>query len=248
MPHSPAIALLARTPSLAARTRIHLLQPQVLMHKLTLIRRPERTARDFRSLIREISFYLGYEATQGLRTREVTVATTRPEPCMGKKISDTVAVIPILRGGLGMVEPLLELLPNSPVYHIGMYRNPGSQIPVQYFNRLPKGKPSDIAFVLDPVIASSKTICATISILKKWGAKKIKVLTLVASKCGLAALLEQHPDVAVHAASIDELAENGVDLVPGIGDAGDRLYYTGANSYDEDLLSPPAARKVPKRK
>ncbi|CAM9359456.1 unnamed protein product, partial [Ascophyllum nodosum] len=130
-----------------------------------------------------------------------------------------------------MTEALLELLPESPVYHVGMYRNPGSNIPVQYYNRLPKGNPSDVALILDPVIASSRTITAVVSIVKKWGAKKIKVVTLVASRSGLEALCNMHPEVQVYLASIDELAENGLDLIPGIGDAGDRLYL-GAHNKD----------------
>ncbi|CAM9661875.1 unnamed protein product [Hapterophycus canaliculatus] len=140
------------------------------------------------------------------------------------------------RGGLGMTEALLELLPDSPVYHVGMYRNPGSNIPVQYYNRLPKGHPSDVALILDPIIASSRTINAVVSIVKKWGAKTIKVVTLVASRSGLAALCKMHPEVQVHLASIDELAANGLDLVPGIGDAGDRLFL-GTSSME--IASPP---------
>jgi uracil phosphoribosyltransferase len=194
------------------------------MHKLSLIRKKSTTSREFRSLFREISFYLGYEATQDLSTKIVRIHTHTADGCMGRKISDKVAVVPILRGGLGMTDAMLELLPNSPVYHIGMYRNPGSNMPIQYYNRLPKGRPSEVVMVLDPIIASSKTICATVSILKKWGAQRVKVVTLIASRSGLAQLMELHPDITVHCAAVDELADNGYDLIPGIGDAGDRLY------------------------
>ncbi|CAM9380834.1 unnamed protein product [Discosporangium mesarthrocarpum] len=146
-----------------------------------------------------------------------------------------------------MSESFLELLPNAPMYHIGMYRNTGSLIPVQYYNRLPKGKPSDVAVVLDPIIASSRTICAVVSIVKKWGAKKVKVVSLVASKCGVQALAKQHPDVQIYLASIDTLAENGVDLVPGIGDAGDRLYLglNSEDSSDKNLLPHPRPDSEP---
>ena len=142
-----------------------------------------------------------------------------------------------------MTDAMLELMPNAPVYHIGMYRNPGSNMPIQYYNRLPKGLPSEVVMVLDPIIASSKTICATVSILKKWGAKCIKVITLVASRPGIAQLMEVHPDITVHCASIDELADNGIDLVPGNGDAGDRLYLSGTYEDADDLLSPSAKRQ-----
>ncbi|CAM9355970.1 unnamed protein product [Choristocarpus tenellus] len=177
--------------------------------------------------------YRRYDATRDLSTKAVSINYTNCNGqdlmCPGSEIAESVSVVPILRGGLGMSEVFLELLPNAPMYHIGMYRNPGSMIPVQYYNRLPKGHPSDVALVLDPIIASSRTICAVVSIVKKWGARKVKVVTLVASKCGILALTNQHPDVEVHVASIDTLAENGLDLVPGIGDAGDRLYL-GLNS------------------
>lgn len=215
----------------------------MLQHKLALIRRQEGTSKDFRTLFREITFYLGYEATRDLTTKAISVKAGAVDNCPARKIAETVAVVPILRGGLGMTEALLELLPDSPVYHVGMYRNPGSNIPVQYYNRLPKGHPSDVALVLDPVIASSRTINAVVSIVKKWGARKIKVVTLVASRCGLEALCKMHPDVQVHLASIDELAENGLDLIPGIGDAGDRLYL-GAMAAE---IAPPPDEVPPKK-
>ncbi|CAM9221542.1 unnamed protein product [Ectocarpus sp. 6 AP-2014] len=222
-------------------------QHPVLQHKLALIRRQEGTAKDFRTLFREITFYLGYEATATLTTTSICVKTDRTDQCPAKTIAETVAVVPILRqapGGLGMTEALLELLPDSPVYHVGMYRNPGSNIPVQYYNRLPKGHPSDVALILDPIIASSRTINAVVSIVKKWGAKTIKVVTLVASRSGLEALNKMHPEVQVHLASIDELAPNGQDLIPGIGDAGDRLYL-GTNSLE---TAPPSHVEVPTKK
>ncbi|CAM9112366.1 unnamed protein product [Ectocarpus sp. 8 AP-2014] len=222
-------------------------QHPVLQHKLALIRRQEGTAKDFRTLFREITFYLGYEATATLTTTSICVKTDRTDQCPAKTIAETVAVVPILRqapGGLGMTEALLELLPDSPVYHVGMYRNPGSNIPVQYYNRLPKGHPSDVALILDPIIASSRTINAVVSIVKKWGAKTIKVVTLVASRSGLEALNKMHPEVQVHLASIDELAPNGQDLIPGIGDAGDRLYL-GTNSLE---TAPPSDVQVPTKK
>ncbi|KAG5176443.1 uracil phosphoribosyltransferase-domain-containing protein [Tribonema minus] len=214
----------------------------VLMHKLSLIRRKSTNSREFRSLFREISFYLGYEATQDLHTKVAHIHTHTAEFCEVRKIADKVAVIPILRGGLGMTDAMLELLPNAPVYHIGMYRNPGSSMPIQYYNRLPKGQSCDVAILLDPIIASAKTICATVSIIKKWGAARVKVVTLIVSRTGLAQLLAVHPDVIVHCAAVDTLADNGHDLVPGIGDAGDRLYL-GPDHVDDDELQSPGNKR-----
>jgi len=214
----------------------------VLIHKFALIRKSTTTSREFRSLFKEISFYLGFEATRDLKTKPAIIKTSTIENWEGRKLVESIAIIPVLRGGLGMSNAMLDLLPNAPVYHIGMYRNPGSNMPVQYYNRLPKGLACEIAMILDPVIVSSKTICAVVGIVKKWGAKHIKVITFVASKPGLSQLMATHPDITVHCGAIDDLSEDGEDVVPGIGDAGDRLFLGPDHINDEDLLSPACKR------
>jgi uracil phosphoribosyltransferase len=152
---------------------IHISSHPVLFHKISVLRSATTQSGIFRSVLREVTYHLGYEATKDLKTKSVPVTVSFGKEseeehldCMGYKISDRVSLIPILRSGLGMSDSMLELLPKAAVHHIGMYRLPG-QTPVQYFNRLPRKCESDVAFVLDPVIASSATTMAVIGILKK---------------------------------------------------------------------------------
>jgi len=199
----------------------------VLLHKLSLLRDKNTSSRDFRSLLRETTFYLGYEATADLPLTPTSKSTSTND-FVGAKLAAKVALIPIMRGGLGMVEPMLELLPMAAVHHMGMYRSRPSPVPVQYYNRLPRHRAADIAVVLDPCLDTAVTITAVCSILKNWGAKCIKVVTCVGSRPGLKKLLDRHPNVEVYVGAIDEnLSECGQWTVPGIGDAGNRLYSTG---------------------
>jgi len=178
----------------------------------------------------EITQYLGYEATSDLETKEYVVETPVASHT-GQKLKTEVALIPILRSGLGMVDSMLDILPNSAVHHIGMYRNKQALLPIMYFNKLPKACTADIAIVLEPLIATSGTISAVIDILKEWGVKKIKVISIVASKQGLNKLLTTHPEISIFVAAIDDsLTDEGV-VVPGLGDIGDRQY----DQYPGDL-------------
>mmetsp|Transcript_27622 Transcript_27622/g.47617 ORF Transcript_27622/g.47617 Transcript_27622/m.47617 type:complete len:249 (-) Transcript_27622:258-1004(-) len=211
--------------SSGSRAGIHISNHPVLLHKLSIMRRKDTTPRDYRSALRELTLNLGYEATADLSLKTCTGETTLG-PFEGKELSDNVALIPIMRSGLGMVEPMLELLPSAAVYHIGMYKNRKSVLPVQYFNRLPKVHSCDTAVVLDPSISTAGTVVATVSILKKWGARRVKVVCALAAAAGVAKLLRRHPDVEIYAAAQDEaMNEDGLP-VPGIGDAGDRLFST----------------------
>ncbi|GMH82927.1 hypothetical protein TL16_g09426, partial [Triparma laevis f. inornata] len=200
---------------------------------LSILRSDQTTPADFRRVLREMTFNLGYEATTTLQTRPIQLTTPMTQT-EGEKLSSSVALIPIMRAGLGMVDPMLELLPMSDVYHIGMYRSKGSLLPVQYYNKLPRDKSADVAYVLDPMIATAGTICAVVNILKKWGAKKIHVVSVLASKKGLETLMSTHPDVTVTVTAIDDvLTEDGM-ISPGLGDAGNRLYKTPTIDQDDD--------------
>eukprot|EP00559_Dactyliosolen_fragilissimus_P004955 CAMPEP_0184872092 /NCGR_PEP_ID=MMETSP0580-20130426/41091_1 /TAXON_ID=1118495 /ORGANISM="Dactyliosolen fragilissimus" /LENGTH=162 /DNA_ID=CAMNT_0027374837 /DNA_START=819 /DNA_END=1307 /DNA_ORIENTATION=+ len=157
-------------------------------------------------------------------------------------ISEKVALIPILRSGLGMVDAMLELLPNAGVHHVGMYRK--ELLPVQYYNRLPKQCDADIAYILDPVIATSNTVLSVIGILKKWGVSKIHVVSVISSQSGISRISENHSDVEITVGAVDpELTKKGI-VLPGIGDAGDRLYGTPFIEDDEALLHPSKRRKM----
>lgn len=152
--------------------------------------------------------------------------TTPCGPAQGFKIAEKIAIIPILRAGLGMAEAMMELLPNAAVHHIGMYRNKGSLLPVQYYNRLPRDQVADVSIVLDPMIATGSTIRAVVSILKRWGSRKIIVVSALAARKGIEALMEEHPDITIHVGAIDqELSAEGM-IIPGLGDAGDRQFLT----------------------
>ena len=207
----------------------------VLLKKLTLLRRRETPPREFRTLVKEITFYLGYEATRTLTTRPAVVETPLGEH-EGVQLAQHICICPVLRAGLGMLDPMLELLPNADVHHIGMYRNKSSLLPIQYYNKLPRRDPAvgggegDVAFVLDPMLATAATMSACVAILKQWGAAKIVVVCLVASRPGLARLHAKHPDVTVFCGEIDASLTDSGFIFPGLGDAGDRLFSTPAEA------------------
>ncbi|KAL7558249.1 hypothetical protein ACA910_009921 [Epithemia clementina (nom. ined.)] len=163
----------------------------------------------------------------------------------GQKLKEKIALIPILRSGLGMVDAMLELFPNAAIHHIGMYKVLGHN-PVQYFNRLPRKCSSDVAFVLDPVIQTSSTIMSVISILKKWGVAEINVLSVLASRTGLQQVVEAHPDVYITLGSIDDHIDEASGLImPGLGDAGDRQFGLSGlfDDDDDEALLHPSKRK-----
>jgi uracil phosphoribosyltransferase len=231
--------------SITSFPNIHISKHPVLSHKISILRSSSTNPSSFRSALREITFHLGYEATSQLQTKpvELTVPVGHEHvECTGKKIADRVAMIPILRSGLGMIDSMLELTPNAGVHHIGMYKK--GSMPVQYYNRLPRKCEADVAFVLDPIIATASTVMSVISILKKWGVPKIHVVSVVVSEEGIKKLAETHPDVFFSVGTIDkEITDDGA-LLPGIGDAGDRLYGTPLIDDDEELLHPSKRRKT----
>jgi uracil phosphoribosyltransferase len=231
---------------------VHVSTHPVLQHKISTLRSSATSQDIFRSTLKAITYHLGYEATSNLKTREVPISVSMGKneetqaDCMGIKLKDNVALIPILRSGLGMADGMMELLPKASVHHIGMYHLPGSEAPVQYFNRLPKKCTSDIAYVVDPVIASSATMMAVIAILKKWGVDKIHVLSVISSHHGLKTLSEAHPDVDFTVAHVDPVLTKDGLVLPGLGDAGDRLYGTQTQMMEEDedeMLLHPSKRK-----
>jgi uracil phosphoribosyltransferase len=205
----------------------------IIKHKLAQLRRGETSAKHFRELLNELSIHLGYSATQDLETKEVPIQTPVTS-CTGHVLSSRVAVVPIMRSGLGMLEALLNVVPMATVYHIGMYRNPESLLPVLYFNKLPTKCESDVAIVLDPQIGTGSTLIAVVDLLKEWFTAargkdgplipfKIKIVSVVASKEGILKITSAHPDVELHVAAVDEECNNG-QAFPGFGDPGSRMY------------------------
>mmetsp|Transcript_5681 Transcript_5681/g.9416 ORF Transcript_5681/g.9416 Transcript_5681/m.9416 type:complete len:252 (-) Transcript_5681:171-926(-) len=214
----------------------------VLSHKITVLRSSSTGPSSFRAVLREVTYHLGYEATSMLKTRPVAISVPASVgnthvDYQGQKLADRVALIPIMRSGLGMTDSMLELVPNAGVYHIGMYKKM-AQMPVQYYNRLPRECQADVAYVLDPVIATASTVKSVVGILKKWGVPTIHVICVIASRAGLKEVTEQFPDVHVTVGTIDEtLTDKGV-LLPGLGDPGDRMFGTPLVDDDEELLHP----------
>ena len=206
----------------------------LIKHKMTILRDSSTSTKDFRSVLKEITFYLGYEATRELKVQPKSITTPITE-YEGSKLSESISIIPILRAGLGMAEPMSELIPTAAVHHIGMYRCKTSMLPIQYYNRLPRDKVSDVAFITEPCIATSNTIHAVINILKRWGCKKIIVIAAIGARSGVDRVLAAHPDISIYIGAIDEkLTENGM-IIPGIGDAGDRQFGTPTDEVPDFL-------------
>ena len=197
----------------------------LIQHKLSLLRDEKTKSCEFRLLVGELGTLLCYEATRDLELKPKEIKTPMAEMTV-MEISEKVALIPILRAGLGMVESVLNLIPNSHVYHIGLYRNEETLEPVEYYNKLSKYEPSNQCLVLDPMLATGGSAIATIDILKKWGAKKIKFVGLIGAPEGIKALQDAHPDVDIHLAAVDDRLNEIGYIVPGLGDAGDRQFGT----------------------
>lgn len=197
----------------------------MVQHKLTQLRNKDTSSKHFRELLRELTFYLGYEATTNLAVNDATVETPVAK-YVGKAVSTRVTLIPIMRAGLGMVDAMQDILPDAHVHHIGMFRRGGNNLlPVVYFNKLPAEVDTDVAIVLEPVIATAGTMVAAIDILKEWGVKKIKVICMIASSQGIESLLKEHPELELTVGAIDDtLTEEGI-ISPGLGDAGDRQFH-----------------------
>ena len=205
---------------------VHVSQHPLIQHKLTLLRRTQTEPKKFRELVHELAQFLFYEATLDLQLEAVDVET--PLAVMeGQHIATHIGLFPILRAGLGMVDPILDLLPTAHVWHLGLYRDHTTLQPVTYYNKLPPESDVDLCLILDPMLATGGSAVAAVDILKKWGADRIKFLGLIAAPEGVNTLHQAHPDVPIHLAAIDShLNEQGY-IVPGLGDAGDRQFGTG---------------------
>ncbi len=206
-------------------SNVHASTHPLVKHKITRLRDTATDPKKFRELVQEISALIAYEATAdlGVVSREVQ---TPMEITQGWELQEKIGLVPILRAGLGMVEGIWELMPSSEVWHIGLYRDEQTLHPVQYYNKLPTEPTVSVCLILDPMLATGGSAAATIEILKDWGVKKIKFVGLIGAPEGIALLQKEHPDVPIYLAAIDDhLNEKGY-IVPGLGDAGDRLFGT----------------------
>ncbi len=197
----------------------------LVKHKLTLMRAASTKPKKFRELIREVTLLMAYEATADLEIVAKEVHTPMGT-AVGSELSEKIGLVPILRAGLGMVNGVWEMMPGAEVWHIGLYRDEETLQPVSYYNKLPTNPTVQVCLVLDPMLATGGSAIATIDILKRWGAERIKFVGLLAAPEGVAALQEAHPNVPIHIAQIDSHLNDIGFIVPGLGDAGDRQFGT----------------------
>ena len=198
----------------------------LIQHKLTLIRDRKTGAKEFRALVEEVSMLMAYEVTRDLSTEEIEVETpvavAKCQVLSGRKLG----FVPILRAGLGMVEAMLKLIPAAKVGHIGLYRDPETLQPVEYYCKLPSDLEERDLVVLDPMLATGGSASAAIGFLKNKGARSVRLMSLIAAPEGIQRIETDHPDVNIYVAAVDEKLNDHGYIVPGLGDAGDRLFGT----------------------
>lgn len=208
------------------KQNVHILEHPLIQHKLAMIRDVNTGPKEFRELVEELSMLMAYEVTRSIPVEEVEVQTplckTKCKSISGRKLG----IIPILRAGLGMVNGMLKLIPTAKVGHIGLYRDPDTLKPVEYYCKLPPDMEERELILLDPMLATGGSACAGIEFLKQKGAKNIKLMCLIAAPEGVDAVNSAHPDVEIYTASVDQRLNEHAYIVPGLGDAGDRLFGT----------------------
>jgi uracil phosphoribosyltransferase len=206
--------------------KVHVFDHPLIQHKLTYIRDKRTGTKEFRELVDEVATLMAFEATRDLPLEEITietpVSTTKTNVLSGKKLG----IIPILRAGIGMVDGILKLIPAAKVGHIGLYRDPETLMPVEYYIKLPSDVEERDFFVVDPMLATGGSAVEAINSLKKRGAKSIIFMCLIAAPEGVEVLKKAHPDVDIYIAALDEKLNDHGYIVPGLGDAGDRLFGT----------------------
>lgn len=207
-------------------SELHVIDHPLIQHKLAYMRKKETGSKDFRELLDEIAMLMGYEVTRDLPLEDMEIETPLCK-MTGKVISGKkLAVVPILRAGLGMVDGLLELVPVAKVGHIGLYRDPETHLPIEYYCKLPMDISERIVIVVDPMLATGGSACDALTKLKERGCTHLRLMCLVAAPEGVAAVQKAHPDVDIYVAAVDEKLNEHAYIVPGLGDAGDRLFGT----------------------
>ena len=205
---------------------VHVLDHPLIQHKLAILRSKDTSVKEFRELVGEIAGLMCYEATRNLPVKEVDVetpiTTAKSKMLAGKKL----AIVPVLRAGLGMVDNMVALIPSAKIGHIGLYRDPASHKPVEYYCKLPEDIESRQVYVVDPMLATGGSAVAAINFLKQHGCKNIIMMNIIGAPEGVAAVQKAHPDVEIYLAALDEKLNENAYIVPGLGDAGDRIFGT----------------------
>jgi len=207
-------------------SKVHVMDHPLIQHKVSLMRDKETGAKEFRELLNEISMLMAYEVTRDLPLKTVQIETpichAQTKVIAGKKL----AIVPILRAGLGMVDGIMSLVPAAKVGHIGLYRDPNTLEPVEYYCKLPADAEEREILLVDPMLATGGSASAAISFMKKRGCKHIKLVNLIAAPEGINRVQSDHPDVNIYVAALDEKLNDHGYIIPGLGDAGDRLFGT----------------------
>ncbi len=207
-------------------SKVRIFDHPLITHKLSIMRDKRTGSKDFRQLLNEITMLMGYELTRDLPLEEINIETPvarmKAKRIAGKKL----AIVPILRAGLGMVDGLLSLIPVAKVGHIGLYRDPDTHEPVEYYCKLPFDIEDRIVVIVDPMLATGGSAADAITMIKKRGVTHIRLMCLVAAPEGIAKVQAAHPDVDIYVAALDECLNDHAYIVPGLGDAGDRLFGT----------------------
>ncbi len=207
-------------------SKVYVFDHPLIQHKVALMRKKETSTKDFRELAREIAMLMGFEATRNLPLEEVDIETPMCKTRVNMLKGEDIAIVPILRAGLGFVDGLLALVPNAKVGHVGLYRDEKTHEPVEYYCKLPSDIEKRQIFVVDPMLATGGSAVAAIDFIKQRGGKNIIFMCLIAAPEGIATLQAAHPDVDIFAAAKDEKLNENAYIIPGLGDAGDRLFGT----------------------
>ena len=206
--------------------KVYVFDHPLIQHKMALLRDKNTSTKNFRELVNEIGLLMGFEATRNLKLEEVEIETPICSTKAKMLPSMSITIVPILRAGLGLVDGLLQLIPNAKVGHVGLYREEESHEPHAYYCKMPKDLDRRIVFVVDPMLATGGSAVQAIDFVKKLGAKNITFMCLIAAPEGIETLQKAHPDVDIYIAAKDDHLNENAYIVPGLGDAGDRLYGT----------------------
>lgn len=205
---------------------LHVLDHPLLQHKLSILRNKDTGVKEFREAVNEIAMLMCYEATRDLPTEEVQIETPVAVATCRVLAGKKLAVVPILRAGLGMVDGMISLIPSAKIGHIGLYRDPETHEPVEYYCKMPPDIAERDVIVVDPMLATGGSAAAAIQFIKNHGCKTIRLMNIIAAPEGVATVQKEHPDVDIYVASVDERLNEHAYIVPGLGDAGDRIFGT----------------------
>ena len=206
--------------------KVYVFDHPLIQHKVSLMRMKETSVKEFRELAQEVAMLMGFEATRNLPLKDVEIETPITKTTTKMLEGEDIAIVPILRAGLGFVDGMLALVPNAKVGHIGLYRDPETHEPHEYYCKLPKDIEKRQIFVVDPMLATGGSAVAAIDFIKQRGGKNITFMCLIAAPEGIRALHEAHPEIDIYIAAKDDHLDENAYIVPGLGDAGDRLYGT----------------------